>query len=115
MLPERGGKQQQQQQLSQKDSVDKEQARSVHESEIAKTAPNGTNHPDQLGPAAARRPALGSPSTRPLGLSGTQAAGGARAPCANSELIHSSRHSPLHMQFLPTRMSICLYEMCSTS
>ena len=42
ILPERSGKQQQQQ-LSQKASADKEQARSVHESEIAKTAPNGTN------------------------------------------------------------------------
>ena len=42
MLPERSGKQQQQQ-LGQKASVDKEQAGSVHERERTKVAPNGTN------------------------------------------------------------------------
>jgi len=44
LLPERGNKQQQQQQLSQKASVDKGQAGSVHERERKKVAPNGTNH-----------------------------------------------------------------------
>ena len=56
MLPERK-QEQQQQQRSRKESVDKEQPSSIHESESAKMAPKGTNYPDQLGPVTSRTPA----------------------------------------------------------
>ena len=66
MLAERGGKQQCQQ-LSQKGSVDKEQARSVHESERSRTAPNGTNRQPR---SASPRPA--APSVHPSTLRHTR-------------------------------------------
>ena len=66
MLPERGGKQQQHQQhqLSQKGSVDKEQASSVHESETAKVAPKGTKHQPSSAPPPITRNTRRTPGQR---------------------------------------------------
>ena len=70
--------------------------------DLSAADPPAALQPPRLVPSAADLPA--APRSvrppRPLGLSGTQAAGGARAPCANSELIHSSRHSPTAHAFL---------------
>ena len=67
MLAERGGKQQWQQ-LSQKGSVDKQQASSVHESERPRTAPKGTNRQ----PSAALPVPAAAPSTHAAALRRTR-------------------------------------------
>ena len=67
MLAERGGKEQWQQ-LSQKGSVDKQQASSVHESERPRTAPKGTNRQ----PSAALPVPAAAPSTHAAALRRTR-------------------------------------------
>ena len=121
MLAECGGIQEQQQ-LSRKESVVKEQPRLIHESENAKTAPKGTSHPDQLGPVTSRSPARAPqrPPTHPptsphntgrhVAAASRAAASGSRWRTPRSRCSDSSCASPrLALYALPALAPHCTH------